>query len=220
MPSRFAFYSPIEEIKEKYQISTEIKELYKYYNLKPTNRATGIINENGLKLVRLRWGLVEDSQLFKARSETIHEKKTFSVAFKKRRCVILANGFFEWEHGEKNATPHYFTLKHEKIFAIAGIFNSKIDKEDNETRYRFAVITTEANEIVNTVFHRMAVIIPTETITEWLDPNKNEEELLKMLKPYDSNAMNSWKVKPLPSKGDNGPATIKPLSKSGLSKFL
>jgi putative SOS response-associated peptidase YedK len=166
MPSRFAFYSSIDEIKEKYEVSTEIKELYKYYNLKPTNRATGIIYDEGLKLVRLRWGLVEGSQLFKARSETIHEKSTFKEAFQQRRCLILVNGFFEWTHGEgvKNVVPHYFTIKNEKIFTVAGIFNSKIDKEDNEVKYRFAVITTDANDLVATVFHRMGVILPTKYI--------------------------------------------------------
>ncbi|MHA1989761.1 MAG: SOS response-associated peptidase [Candidatus Hodarchaeales archaeon] len=222
MPSRFAFYSSIDEINEKYKVSTEIKELFKYYNLKPTNRATGIINDNGLKLVRLRWGLVEGSQLFKARSETIHEKSTFKEAFRNRRCLILANGFFEWTHGEgvKNVIPHYFTIKNEKIFTVAGIFNSKFDKEDNQINYRFAVITTDANELVATVFHRMAVIVSTKDIVKWLDPKTPEEKLRKMLKPYDSSLMDSWKVKSLPSRGDNGPATIKPLSESGLSKFF
>ncbi|OLS26423.1 MAG: putative SOS response-associated peptidase YedK [Candidatus Heimdallarchaeota archaeon LC_3] len=220
MPSRFAFYSSIDNIKEKYNLTVENIEFYPYYNLKPTNRATGIINEKELRVIRLRWGFLQGKQVYKARGESIHEKKMFRDPFREQRCLIFANGFFEWEKEDQKSTPHFFTIKDEKIFLIAGIYNTYKSKEDNKKRYSFAVITVEANDKVASIFHRMPGIIPQESLEKWLDPNESEETLLNMLNPYDSDKMDVWKVKTLPSRGDNGPATIKPLSKSGLSKFL
>ncbi|MFW9930739.1 MAG: SOS response-associated peptidase [Candidatus Thorarchaeota archaeon] len=230
MPSRFAFYSPLHEIEEKYRVSTKKIENFPYYNLKPTNKATGLINKDGIEIVRLRWGFLKGSQLFKVRAETIHEKKTFKDAFHKSRCLIFANGFFEWENEGSKSIPYYFTVKKEPIFTIAGIYHEESDKDTKEVKYRFAVVTTEANNLVKKIFHRMPVIISYNNYEKWLDPEQTQEGLLSMLKQYNSEDMDSWQVNPLPSRGDNGPNTIKPVlkkgqsktspTKSGLSKFL
>jgi len=224
MPSRFTFFATKEEIEEKYNISSNDIEFYPYYNLKPSNRTTGIINENGFKLVRLRWGYVKGQQFYKARGESIHEKKLFRKAFAERRCVILANGFFEWDKEGKTRTPIYFSIKNEPLFAIAGVYNSHLDEEDNKVKYQCSVITTEANEVVNKIFHRMPVIFSSDSVKTWLEPSQNQEDLLSMLKPYTANEMDSWIVNSLPSKGDNGPDTIKRVKKKkpkkGLSGFL
>ncbi|MFX1507882.1 MAG: SOS response-associated peptidase [Promethearchaeota archaeon] len=212
MPSRLAFFASKEEIESTYGVSTENIEIYPYYNMKPTNRATGIVNEDGHKLVRMYWGYTEGFQSYKARSETVHEKKLFRKAFVEKRCVILANGFFEWERMGKERIPHYFSLKKEPLFGIAGIYNSYLNEEESKIRYRCAVLTTEPHPVVEKIFHRMPVIFNRKQADFWLDHDKTQEELLVMLNPFEGE-MNSWIVDTLPSKGDNGPKTIKPTKK-------
>ena len=230
MPSRFAFYSPLEEIVSTFNLSENYDannlELHPYYNLKPTNRTTAIINESGYKLVRMKWDFIKGQQFYKVRSESIHEKKMFSKAFKERRCVILANGFFEWEKDEKKSIPHYFIVNTQPLFAIAGLFNKHLDTVTGEEKYQCAVATIEANELVAKIFLRMPVILTKEGVSIWLNQDTSEKSLKGLLKPFPPDQMTSWKVKPLPSKGDNGPDTFKPakessgLKKKGLESFF
>ncbi|MFW9777754.1 MAG: SOS response-associated peptidase [Candidatus Heimdallarchaeota archaeon] len=223
MPSRFAFFASKDEIESTFGVSPGNLEIFPYYNLKPTNRATAIVNEEGYKLVRMYWGYTKGFQSYKARSETVHEKKLFRKAFVEKRCVILANGFFEWERVGKERIPYYFSLKNEPLFGIAGIYNSYFDEEETRMRYKCAVLTTEPHPVVEKVFHRMPVIFDKKLVDFWLDYEKTQEELLAILKPYEGE-MNSWIVDTLPSKGDNGPATIKPAKKKSpkttLSEFF
>lgn len=222
MPSRFAFYSPIEEIISNFNItdiySSKNFEYHPYYNLKPTNRTTAIINNSGFKLVRMKWGFVKGTQFYKVRAESIHEKKMFSKAFRERRCVVLANGFFEWEKEDKKSIPYYFTVNEQPLFAIAGLYNKQIDEESGEEKYQCAVATTEANELVAKIFHRMPVIFTKKETEIWLNPETDQEQLKQVLKPYPADQMTSWRVKPLPARGDNGPDTIKPVKNSSNSK--
>ena len=229
MPSRFSFYSTKEEIQAKYNIPDEnlaTIELHPYYNLKPTNRTTAIINDNGLKVVRMKWGFVKGSDFYKVRAESINEKKLFSKAFKERRCVVLANGFFEWEKEDKKSIPYYFTVPDEPLFTIAGIFNKHLDEESGEEKYQCAVVTVDSNELVGRIFHRMPVIFKKPEMDQWLEPGTTEESLLKLLKTFPGEEMKTWQVERLPARGDNGPDTIKPVKpkskpkKSGLMDFV
>ncbi|MHA1947368.1 MAG: SOS response-associated peptidase [Candidatus Hodarchaeales archaeon] len=223
MPSRLAFFSSKVEIESTYGISSENIEIFPYYNLKPTNRATVIANEEGYKLFRMYWGYTKGFQSYKARSETVHEKKLFRKAFAKKRCAILANGFFEWDRLGKERIPYYFSLKNEPLFGIAGIYNSKLYEEEGKMKYKCAVLTTEPHPVVEKIFHRMPVIFNKKQVDFWLDHEKTQEELSAMLKPYEGE-MNSWIVDTLPSKGDNGPETIKSAKKkrpkTTLSEFF
>jgi putative SOS response-associated peptidase YedK len=218
MPSRFAFFSNREEIEEKFNASCENIEIHPYYNLKPTNRATGIINEDGLKVVRLKWGFIKGNQFYKVRAESIHEKPMFNKAFQERRCAILTNGFFEWEKEDKKSIPYYFTVKDQSLFTIAGIYNTHVEKESGETKYQCAVVTTEANELVGKIFHRMPVIFTKSEMNIWLNTTESQDILLKLLKPYPSEEMTNWKVNQLPAKGDNGPDTIAPFREKKVAK--
>lgn len=221
MPSRFSFYSTKEEIQSKFNISPknlETIEFHPYYNLKPTNRTTAIINDNGLKLVRMKWGFIKGTQFYKVRAESIHEKPMFAKAFRERRCVVLANGFFEWEKEDKKSIPYYFTVMDESVFQIAGIYNSHLDEESGEVKYQVAVVTVDSNELVGRIFHRMPVIFTINEMERWINPQEKPQDLLQLLKAYPADKMKTWKVNQLPAKGDNGPDTIKPLKESTKSK--
>ena len=224
MPSRFAFFARPEDITKRYGIKNIELEFYPYYNLKPTNRATGMIfdqEENQNKAVRLRWGFIKGQQFYKARGESIHEKRMFKKAFHERRCLIFANGFFEWDKQGSKRIPYYFTKKDRELMTYAGVYNSYIDEEDNQKRYRFAIITVEANPLVAKIFHRMPAVIAHTLVEQWLSPGMETNDLLKMLLPFDEELMESYEVNSLPAKGDNGPDTIKPLGKAtGLDEFF
>jgi putative SOS response-associated peptidase YedK len=212
IPSRFAFFEDAETVKQRYSIKDVGIDFYEYYNIKPTNRVIGIVKHDQLQLVKLRWGFVKGNKFFKARGDTIDEKKLFAKAFRERRCLILANGFFEWKKEGGNSIPYYFKRKDDQMFTIAGIYNSYEDEEDGETKYQFAVITTEANEEVGKIFHRMPVILEPEDELRWLDLDEEPEALKVLFEPYPANLMISYEVESLPSRGDNGPQTVMPKS--------
>ncbi|MHA2168507.1 MAG: SOS response-associated peptidase [Candidatus Kariarchaeaceae archaeon] len=220
MPSRFAFFATPEDVKERYGIDEINVKFYPYYNVKPTNRATGVVKLDKQEVVRLRWGFVKGKQFFKARDDTITEKRLFSKGFRERRCLILANGFFEWEKESGKSVPFYFKMKDDQLFAIAGVYNVHFDEEDKEDKYQFAVITTEANELVKPVFHRMPAIIPHDEIEDWFNYDQDPDVLQTMLRPYDEKLMESYQVDPLPSRGDNGPNTIRAVTSSSLDDFF
>ncbi|MHA2249483.1 MAG: SOS response-associated peptidase [Candidatus Kariarchaeaceae archaeon] len=220
MPSRFCFYGEAQEIVNRFPVDEVNIDYYKYYNIKPTNRVVGIVQNEKNEVVKLRWGFVKGNKFFKARSETVHEKRLYGKAFRERRCLILANGFFEWKKEDGKSIPYYFKLKNNDIFAIAGVYNVHEDDE-GENQYQFAVLTTEANDLVGEIFHRMPVILEKGTEEKWLDKEAESGELMEIMHPFDVKQMESYQVAELPSRKDRGPDTIKPIGVStGLDDFF
>ncbi|MHA2504448.1 MAG: SOS response-associated peptidase [Candidatus Kariarchaeaceae archaeon] len=218
MPSRFAFYSTPEYLADTFGVSTEGIDFYEYYNLKPTNRTTGMVLYEGEKqIVRMRWGFVGGKKFFKARAEEAHEKRMFKNAIRERRSLIFANGFFEWDKEDKESVPHYFTIPDQELFCIGGLYNAGVDKEDGLLRFSTAVLTVDANDVVSQIFHRMPLIIPPDAVDLWLDPTTPFDQVQDIIQPFPSNKMTSWEVESLPSRGDNGPDTIKPKSQKSTS---
>lgn len=218
MPSRFAFYAEKDEIVDRFAVEKVEIDYYKAYNIKPTNRVVGIVFNDEIgenEVVRLRWGFVKGNKFFKARGETIHEKRLFGKAFKERRCLILANGFFEWKKEDGKSIPFYFKMKDEGLFAIGAVYNKYIDDEDEgKMKYQYAVITVEPNEVVEEIFHRMPLIFTLENENKWLDSDTSETELLEMMIPYTGDLMEKYQVRELPARKDRGPETIAPVAKT------
>jgi putative SOS response-associated peptidase YedK len=218
VPSRFAFFAEKDEVVNRFAVNKVDIDYYKAYNIKPTNRVVGIVSnvETGEnEVVRLRWGFVKGNKFFKARGETIHEKRLFGKAFKERRCLILANGFFEWKKEDGKSIPFYFKMKNNDLFAIAGVYNKHIDEEDDgKIKYQYAVITVEPNEIVEEIFHRMPLIFSLENEIKWLDTQTSEQDLLEMMIPYPGELMEKYQVRELPARKDRGPDTIAPVGKT------
>jgi putative SOS response-associated peptidase YedK len=155
-------------------------------------------------LSQLKWGLVpswsKDAQTFKglinARAETLTEKPSFREAFKSRRCIIPASGFYEWQKQAKGAKqPFYFYLKDKEVFGFAGLWESWVDKTTGEGLETCTIITTEANDVLKPVHERMPVILRAESYDEWLDTKvKNTDKLQKLLVPYSIDEMSSHAV--------------------------
>ncbi|MCK7485019.1 MAG: SOS response-associated peptidase [Bacillus subtilis] len=126
----------------------------------------------------LKWGLVPPFasdpkigySMINAKSETLFEKPSYRASIAKKRCVILADGFYEWKTEGSQKIPHRIVLKDQKLFAMAGLW-SAYQREDGSKLFTCTIITTQANPLVATIHDRMPVILEGANLKEWLDPN-------------------------------------------------
>ena len=177
MCGRFAFYSPAEAAAALFGVSTGT-EVKPRYNIAPTQDLAAIRNstDGERELVMLRWGLVPfwakdpsiGNRMINARAETVAEKPSYRNAYKHRRCLVLADGFYEWQRQGDAKTPYFISLASGEPFALAGIWENWTDKETGESLQTTSLITTEANEFMAPLHHRMPVILEAETATDWL----------------------------------------------------
>jgi putative SOS response-associated peptidase YedK len=172
------------------------------YNIAPSQEVLAVVSD-GEKITgkMLKWGLVPywandpkiGFKMINTRAETVDEKASFKHAFKKRRCFVLADGFYEWRKEGNKKIPYRFTLKSERPFAFAGLWE-KWDKH-GDSMYTCTIITTKANELVKGVHERMPVILPKEWEEFWLDPAIDDTEYLKsLLRPYLAEEMKMYEV--------------------------
>jgi len=132
------------------------------------------------------------AQTLNARSETIFEKPSFRSSITNQRCLVLADGFFEWMDFQKKKYPHHIYLNNEKAFCFAGIYSAWTDKETGEHLNTFSILTTDANPMMAKIHNskkRMPVIIPPHLHTKWLTPNLTKEEITSFFKPYPDSEM-------------------------------
>lgn len=176
MCGRFAFFSPSEAAAALFGVSTSLS-LPPRYNIAPTQSVAAIRNgEEGRELVMLRWGLVPfwakdpsiGSRMINARAETVAEKPSYRAAFRHRRCIVLADGFYEWRREGDAKTPYYISLADGGPFALAGLWENWTDRESGESLQTSTLITTEANTFMQALHHRMPVVLGPDTATEWL----------------------------------------------------
>ncbi len=175
------------------------------YNIAPTQNVAAVrlrSEQHTRELVFLRWGLIPrwakdtkiGNSLINGRADTVAEKPSFRSAFKHRRCLVIADGFYEWKKQGTKKQPFYFQLKDGEPFAFAGLWESW-SPPDGEKIESCALLTTEANEVVSPVHDRMPVILQKEDYEIWLDPAVQERERLQpLLAPYPSGQMKAYPV--------------------------
>jgi putative SOS response-associated peptidase YedK len=178
MCGRFAFYSPAEAAAALFGVSGAA-EVEPRYNIAPTQDIAAIRdNTDGEReLVMLRWGLVPfwakdpsiGNRMINARAETVAEKPSYRNAYKHRRCLVLADGFYEWQRQGDVKTPHFISLASGEPFALAGIWENWTDKDTGESLQTTSLITTEANDFMAPLHHRMPVILEARAATDWLE---------------------------------------------------
>lgn len=167
------------------------------YNIAPSQEILAVIgSEDERRLSAFVWGLVpswsgEARGTINARSETLETKPSFSESFQRRRCLIPADGFYEWKRLGKSTQPYYFQLQDESQFAFAGIWDEW--KNDDASITSCAIITTAPNELLATIHDRMPVILALDAQDKWLR-DSGPEELMKLLKPFSAEAMKSFPV--------------------------
>lgn len=197
MCGRFVLFTDLSIIADYFDIR-EFSCNYKTgANISPGQEITAVINDGKKRLVNFSWGLIPSwakdpsvgRRMFNARAETIAEKPSFKTAFKRRRCLIVADGFYEWQKLGKVRKPFFIGLKSEKPFAFAGLYESW-RSTDNQQINTCTIITTRANELIMPIHDRMPVLLPPERWSDWIDHmSQNEEKLLALLKPYPAEKM-------------------------------
>jgi putative SOS response-associated peptidase YedK len=207
MCGRFQLSVKGRHISERFNVEV-FDEMYKpNYNCAPSQKLPVITNSEPGKLNFFRWGLIPSwakdpkigYKLINTRAESIAEKPSFKNAFKKRRCLVPANGFFEWRKDE-NKTPFRIFLRSDELFSMAGIWETWKDAEGKPIN-SFSIITTTPNSLMENIHNRMPVILPREMEEAWLNET-NEEALKKMFAPFPASQMEAYPV----SKKVNSPA--------------
>ena len=205
MCGRFVLLTDLTIITESFNIQNVACEYKPGNNISPGQQIYAVLRkDNQNTLVNLRWGLIpawtKDSsignKIFNARAETIAEKPSFKNAFQKRRCLIPADGFYEWQKLEKMKKPFRFSLKSGEPFGFAGLYETWLSP-DNKQVHTCTIITTEPNELIQPIHDRMPVIVKKELKDVWIDPdNHNQKELLGVLQSYPSEEMMMSPVEP------------------------
>lgn len=196
MCSRFTLQRSLDEIITELEISLfdDIAELEPAYNLAPTCDVPVVARaSNGERKIRqLRWGLIPSwaknpkigARLINARAETVAEKPAFRDAFRSRRCLVPMSGFYEWHKQGDIKQPYYFYPADAPFFIVAGIWERWLNP-DREPLDTFAILTTQANEIIAPIHDRMPLILPKSNIEDWLNPaHRTPNDLGGLLQPY------------------------------------
>jgi putative SOS response-associated peptidase YedK len=153
----------------------------------------------------MRWGFVpawsktpgKGAPLNNARAETVSEKASFREAYRRRRCLVPMNGFYEWQRSGKDKTPYYFRMQNDELFAVAGLYEYRPGDAVSPAMTSFTVLTTAPNTLMAPVHDRMPVIVPESAYDQWLDPrNTAARGLEALLQPYDPAAMHMHRVSP------------------------
>jgi putative SOS response-associated peptidase YedK len=219
---RFLQLSSRDELARLFGFETaddDAPTLFPRYNVAPTQPVAAVRQDDGRRtLVLLRWGLIppwaKDARIayscINARGETVAEKPAFRAAFKARRCLIAASGWYEWQAtGGEHKQPFHFRSTNGKPFAFAGLWE-RWDKGDAPVE-SCTVITTEANAVARPVHDRMPVIVPPADFATWLDPRTPAVQLHDLLRPYPEGEMAAAAVGRYVSNARNeGPRCLAP----------
>jgi putative SOS response-associated peptidase YedK len=199
MCGRYTLKTPVEQLSEKFQFP-EIIPLKPRYNIAPSQNVAVVRrlpDDLDRKLAMLRWGLIprwakdptKGAQPINAMAETAAEKPMFRDAFKRRRCLVPADGFYEWKQEGGRKQPVYIHMKDVEPFAFAGLWERWLGEED-EFIESCTILTTEPNELLVPIHNRMPVILDPSDYEQWLDPDiQDVSRLNSLLRSYPSNQM-------------------------------
>ncbi|MDH4129097.1 MAG: SOS response-associated peptidase family protein [Spirochaetota bacterium] len=199
MCGRFTLKSPIDDIVKDFNIKEIEAHYIPRYNVAPGENIFAVIKDSVNKLIQLKWGLIPywskdpsiGYKMINARAETISQKPSFKQPFKNKRCLIIADGFYEWRKEGKYKHPMYIQLKSKSMFAFAGLWDTWKSPDGNAIS-TCTIITTDSNDIIKPIHNRMPVILAKESEALWLDNDIKDEQMLKScLVPYDSDKINA-----------------------------
>lgn len=205
MCGRYSFAPDLKIVNEHYDITVADGEAEPNYNCAPSQQLPVISNDAPGDLSRYRWGLIPfwakdmsiGYKLINARGETIAEKNSFNNAFRKRRCLVPADAFYEWKRmdGSKEKIPYRIFVKDQPLFSMAGIWEQWKSPEGELVR-SFSIVTTSPNEMMNEIHNRMPVILSKTDEHKWLESDK-ENVLQELIKPFPANLMDAYRISTL-----------------------
>ncbi|WP_077624322.1 SOS response-associated peptidase [Sediminibacillus massiliensis] len=183
MCGRFTLHASELEILQEYELDQEIPGYETRYNIAPGQDILAVIHDGNSKRAGfLKWGLVPSwskdpkigYKMINARSETAHEKPSFKSLLSRRRCLIVADSFYEWQRNENGKQPKRISLQNRKLFAFAGLWDKW--EHNGKKLYTCTILTRKANEFMQPIHDRMPVILPKEAEDEWLAPVRMDPE--------------------------------------------
>ncbi|MFZ3577977.1 SOS response-associated peptidase [Virgibacillus sp. DJP39] len=179
MCGRYTLLSDELDILRDFNIDESIDSYTPSYNIAPGQNILAIIHNGKSKRAGyLKWGLVPSwasdkkigYKMTNARSETVHQKPSFKSLLKRKRCLIVADSFYEWKKDETGKQPKRIQLADRKLFAFAGLWDKWQDKENNQNLFTCTILTKEANDFMQDIHHRMPIILPKDKEEEWIAP--------------------------------------------------
>lgn len=204
MCGRFTLHTPVSELQLAFKGFAFPDEVEPRYNIAPSLQILHVANDGERAVAEAKWGLVPfwakdpkiGNRMINARAETLASKPAFRDAYRHKRCLILADGFYEWKKSPdgKTKTPIYVTLDSGAPFAFAGLWDTW-KQPDGERMRTCTIITTEPNALMADIHDRMPVILPESAYDLWLDPDTTEPEVLNgLLVPYPTESMTAHPV--------------------------
>ncbi|HEY7535528.1 MAG TPA: SOS response-associated peptidase, partial [Thermodesulfobacteriota bacterium] len=205
MPGRFSLTIELQALKNRFRFSSSVITLNPRYNIAPGQFSSIVMRDDKNSLKMMKWGLIPswtkyvsngNKPMINARAETITQKPSFKNSFKAKRCLVLADGFYEWDKNEKKGSkiPYRFVLRSREPFAFAGLWDVCKNPE-GEVLLTFTIITTEANNLIRPIHERMPVILSDEDEDLWLDQDIDDlDKLLSLLVPFPGDQMKAYKV--------------------------
>jgi len=222
MCGRFTLTDPDADLAEQFNLP-EVPDVQPRYNIAPTQPVAAVrlnTRSGQRELVMLRWGLIPSwaqdpeigSRMINARAETAAEKPAFRAAFRRRRCLVVADGFYEWQKQAGPKQPIYIHLRDRKPFGFAGLWEFWKDPEGKAIE-SCTLLTTEPNDLIRNFHNRMPVILSPEYYEPWLNPEIEDLDVLQpMLKAYPAEEMEAIPVSRWVNNPDNeGPRCVEPL---------
>lgn len=225
MCGRFSFVMEDALILERFGLRVRTAIYKARYNCAPAQNLAVISSEVPCELSFFRWGLIPSwakdaavgNKLINARGETLAEKPSFRSAFRNRRCLVPATGFFEWKR-DAGKTPYHIRMKSGDPFCFAGLWDKWI-ASDGEIVYSFTIVTTTPNELMAQIHDRMPVIIHREDEQRWITPNP-DPSMVELLKPFPSALMEAYPVSKLVNSPKNDGPEIIVRAEDPLSLFM
>lgn len=214
MCGRFVLNANAEQLKLLFDLAETPREIAPRYNIAPTqpvaivrvSAASAGSDDLARELTYTQWGLIPSwakdpsigQKMINARAEGLAEKPSFRAAFKRRRCLVPATGFYEWKKSGSNKQPYFITMEDGEPFAFAGLWETWSSPDGGELE-TCTIITTEPNDLMSQLHNRMPVILPRDEYATWLGSGKDDSpaqlsQLHHLLRAYPAEEMTCWPV--------------------------
>lgn len=197
MCGRYALFAKEQEIAKRFGVMIEPGILKARFNAAPSQVLPVILSDEPNTVMWMKWGMVpvwwsqKSRSLINITAENLQEKKTFRSLLARQRCLVLANGFYEWKQVNGAKQPYFISLLQEELYAFAGLWSKPTVQEAESA---FAIITTAPNELVSTIHDRMPCILSPEDEKRWLNVAEPTSEVLKLLRPFPAAEMKAVPV--------------------------
>ena len=217
MCGRYTLIADLGDLAQRFEFDGSDFSYDPGYNIAPTESVLTVRNVERREAAIMRWGLIPfwakdpktGARMINARAETVAEKPAFRNALKKRRCLVLADGYYEWQKTPVGKRPYRIVLRSGEPFAMAGLWEKWKDNQGN-VMPSCTIITTEANDFLAPIHNRMPVILPRDAEGVWLDQDvKDSASLTSILAPYSDGALDAYEISTLVNYArNNGPEVI------------